>query len=98
MDKSFILKSVQDEWMKIGIEFNKRLDSELPFFYSSTVHDRFYTYLTLHVILYRLSPTMYIDSALHRVCVCVQSHASLLCLVQVYPHFNTVRPQLCSRS
>ena len=42
MDKSFILKRVQDEWMKIGIEFNKRLDSELPFFYSSTVHDRFY--------------------------------------------------------
>ena len=28
--------------MKTSIEFNKRLDSELPFFYSSTVHDRFY--------------------------------------------------------
>ena len=42
MGKSFTLKSVQDEWMKICIEFHKRLDSELPFFYSSTVHDRFY--------------------------------------------------------
>ena len=39
--KSFTLKRVQDEWMKICIEFNKRLDSELPFFYSTTVHDRF---------------------------------------------------------
>ena len=40
--KSFTLKRVQDEWMKICIEFNKRLDSGIPFFYSSTVHDRFY--------------------------------------------------------
>ena len=40
--KSITLKREQDESMKIYIEFNKRLDSEQPFFYSSTVHDHFY--------------------------------------------------------
>ena len=39
---SFTLKKVQDEWKNICIEFDKRERSDLPFFYFSAAHDRFY--------------------------------------------------------
>jgi len=40
--KSFTLKRVQEEWKKICIEFDKRENSSLPFYYFSSSHDRFY--------------------------------------------------------
>ncbi len=38
----FTSKSVMIEWRKICIEFSKRIDSALPFFYYTSTHDRFY--------------------------------------------------------
>ena len=38
----FTCKSVMVEWRKICLEFSKRIDSDLPFFYYTSTHDRFY--------------------------------------------------------
>ena len=38
----FTTKSVMAEWRKICREFSKRIDPDLPFFYFSSTHDRFY--------------------------------------------------------
>ena len=40
--KDFTLKHVQTEWRKICVEFNKRLSPDLPFYYYTSDHDRFY--------------------------------------------------------
>ena len=39
---SFTLKTVQEEWKKICIEFEKRTQVNLPFYYFTAAHDRFY--------------------------------------------------------
>ncbi len=38
----FTSKSVMVEWRKICQEFSKRIDSNLPFFYYTSTHDRYY--------------------------------------------------------
>lgn len=38
----FTSKSVLFEWRKVCQEFSKRIDSDLPFFYYTSAHDRFY--------------------------------------------------------
>ena len=42
LGKDFTLKRVQYEWRKACIEFTKRQDPHLPFFYYTAAHDRFY--------------------------------------------------------
>ena len=38
----FTSKSVMFEWRKICLEFSKRIDVDLPFFYYTSTHDRFF--------------------------------------------------------
>lgn len=38
----FTLKKVQFEWRKLCTEYAKRMDIQLPYFYYTAVHDRFY--------------------------------------------------------
>lgn len=38
----FTVKDVQITWRKLCIEFTKRLDKDLPFFYSTSKHERFF--------------------------------------------------------
>ena len=40
--KDFTVKMVQYEWRKLCNEFTKRMDPELPFYYHTSHHDRFY--------------------------------------------------------
>lgn len=40
--KNFTLKQVQIGWRKICLEFEKRSDPSLPFYYFTSSHDRFY--------------------------------------------------------
>ena len=40
--KNFTLKQVQVGWRKICLEFEKRINPDLPFFYYTSSHDRFY--------------------------------------------------------
>ena len=40
--KNFTVKQVQYEWRKLCTEYTKRMDPELPFFYHTSHHDRFY--------------------------------------------------------
>lgn len=40
--KDFTLKQVKYAWRKICVEFEKRLDPDLPFYYFTSQHDRFY--------------------------------------------------------
>lgn len=40
--KNFTVKQVQYEWRKICGEFYKRMDPELPYYYHTSSHDRFY--------------------------------------------------------
>ena len=40
--KHFTYKNVQFAWRKGCIEFGKRLNPELPFYYHTSSHDRFY--------------------------------------------------------
>lgn len=42
LGKDFTLKHVQFEWRKCCVEFIKRFDPSLPFFYFTSSHDRFY--------------------------------------------------------
>lgn len=42
LGKDFTLKHVQFEWRKICLEFLKRMDPDLPFYYFTSAHDRFY--------------------------------------------------------
>ena len=42
LGKDFTLKHVQYEWRKACIEFTKRQDPHLPFFYYTSAHDRYY--------------------------------------------------------
>lgn len=42
LGKDFTLKHVQYEWRKCCLEFMKRLDPSLPFYYFTSSHDRFY--------------------------------------------------------
>ena len=42
LGKDFTLKHVQFEWRKLCVEFMKRMDPELPFFYYTSAHDRYY--------------------------------------------------------
>lgn len=39
---NFTLKTVQHTWRKVCAEITKRQDPELPFFYHTSAHDRFY--------------------------------------------------------
>jgi len=38
----FTLQCLKYNWRKVCLEFNKRLDPSLPFFYHTSSHDRFY--------------------------------------------------------
>ena len=40
--KNFTLKQVKYEWRKTCLEFQKRIDPDLPFYYFTAHHDRFY--------------------------------------------------------
>ena len=40
--KHFTVKQVQYEWRKLCTEYMKRTDPELPFYYHTSHHDRFY--------------------------------------------------------
>ena len=40
--KHFTVREAQYGWRKACIEFGKRLDPELPFYYHTSSHDRFY--------------------------------------------------------
>ena len=40
--KNFTLKQVQMAWRKICAEFEKRVNPNLPFYYFTSSHDRFY--------------------------------------------------------
>ena len=40
--KDFALKNVQFAWRHVCIEFTKRIDGDLPFFYFSSFHDHFF--------------------------------------------------------
>ena len=40
--KDFTLKQVLYEWRKVCIEYQKRLDPDLPYYYFTSAHDRFY--------------------------------------------------------
>ena len=40
--KHFTLRQATNNWRKVCIEFNKRLDPDLPFYYHTSSHDRFY--------------------------------------------------------
>lgn len=42
LGKDFTLKHVQFEWRKCCIEFLKRMDPDLPFYYYTSSHDRFF--------------------------------------------------------
>ena len=42
LGKDFTLKRVQYEWRKACIEFTKRQDPHLPFYYYTSAHDRYY--------------------------------------------------------
>lgn len=42
LGKDFTLKRVQFEWRKCCLEFIKRMDPSLPFYYFTSSHDRFY--------------------------------------------------------
>ena len=42
LGKDFTLKHVQFEWRKCCLEFMKRMDPSLPFYYFTSAHDRFY--------------------------------------------------------
>ena len=39
---NFTLKQVQFSWRKVCVEFRKRLGVDLPFYYYTSAHDRFY--------------------------------------------------------
>ena len=39
---NFTLKQVKFAWRKVCIEFQKRIDPSLPFYYFTSSHDRFY--------------------------------------------------------
>ena len=39
---NFTLKNVQHTWRKACLEMTKRQDPDLPFYYYTSVHDRFY--------------------------------------------------------
>ena len=38
----FTCKSVMTEWRKVCLEYSKRIDKDLPFYYYTSTHDRFY--------------------------------------------------------
>ena len=40
--KDFTLKQVKYAWRKICVEYEKRIDPELPYYYYTSAHDRFY--------------------------------------------------------
>ena len=40
--KDFTLKQVQHGWRKASIEMSKRLDPQLPYYYHTSSHDRYY--------------------------------------------------------
>lgn len=40
--KHFTLHTVKYTWRKVCLEFSKRMDPSLPFFYYTSSHDRFY--------------------------------------------------------
>lgn len=42
LGKNFTVKKVQYEWRKICEEFYKRMDPQLPYYYHTSAHDRFY--------------------------------------------------------
>ena len=42
LGKHFTLKQVKFEWRKVCNEFQKRTDPELPYYYYTSNHDRFY--------------------------------------------------------
>lgn len=42
LGKDFTLKHVQFEWRKLCVEYMKRIDPNLPFYYYTSAHDRFY--------------------------------------------------------
>jgi len=42
LGSSFRLTTVMQEWRKICVEFDKRLDPQLPFYYYTSDHDRYY--------------------------------------------------------
>ena len=42
LGKDFITKKVQQQWRKISIEYHKRLDPDLAYYYFTANHDRFY--------------------------------------------------------
>ena len=44
LGKNFIVKRVQYEWRNICEEFYKRMDPQLPYYYHTSAHDRFYEY------------------------------------------------------
>ena len=39
---NFTLKQVQFAWRKVCLEFQKRISIDLPFYYFTSAHDRFY--------------------------------------------------------
>ena len=39
---NFTLKQAQFAWRKVCLEFQKRIDCDLPFYYFTSAHDRFY--------------------------------------------------------
>ena len=38
----FTVRQARYNWRKVCLEFSKRLDPELPFYYYTSSHDRFY--------------------------------------------------------
>ncbi len=40
--KNFTIKRAQFEWRKLCLEYQKRMDPALPFYYHTSSHDRFY--------------------------------------------------------
>jgi len=42
VDLNFTLKQVQFAWRKICLEFHKRINADLPFYYFTSSHDRFH--------------------------------------------------------
>ena len=42
MGTNFTVKQAQIAWRKVCIEFEKRIDDSLPFYYFTSSHDRFY--------------------------------------------------------
>ena len=40
--KHFTLRTAQYNWRKVCVEFTKRMNPDLPFYYHTSSHDRFY--------------------------------------------------------